>query len=124
MADRKLKILIVDDEMEILKLLKEVFELRGWDIIVTPVGTSVPIILDKEAVDVVLLDIKLPDGSGLDILKETRKKYPKLPIIMFTALGYEDRVVNEAMRSGASGYVSKGTAIHELIDVVNNALLQ
>jgi len=124
MASRKLKMLIVDDEMEMLKLMKEIFELRGWDTIVTPVGASVPVILEKEAVDAVLLDIKLPDGSGLDILKEIRKKYQKLPVIIFTALGYQESVVNEAMRYGASGYVSKGIAIQELIEVVNNALLK
>ena len=124
MPDRKLKMLIVDDEMEMLKIMKETFELRGWDTIVTPIGASVPVILEKETIDMVLQDIKLPEGSGLDILKEVRKKYPKLPVIIFTALGYQDSVVNEAMRSGASGYVSKGISIRELIEVVNNALLK
>ncbi|MFA5256489.1 MAG: response regulator [Candidatus Omnitrophota bacterium] len=124
MAERKLRMMIVDDEMGILKILKEVFELRGWETITTPTGLTVMATLEKEPIDIMLLDIKLPNGSGMEVLKSVKGKYPKLPVIMFTGFGYEDNLVNEAMRLGASGYVSKSVPIQELIEVVNNTLIK
>jgi len=115
--------LIVDDEIGILKILKEIFELRKWDVMATPTGSSVLPILEKEKVDIVLLDIKLPDGSGLEVLKAVKSKFPTLPVVMFTALGYEDNLVKTALGLGASGYVSKTVPITELIEVVNNILV-
>ena len=123
MKDTKL-MLIVDDELEILKVLREVFELRRWEVITTPTGLSVLPILEKAKPDIVLLDIKLPDGSGLDVLKTVKDKFPKLPVVMFTALGYEDSLVKKALGLGASGYVSKTVPLTELIEVVNNILVE
>jgi DNA-binding NtrC family response regulator len=116
--------MIVDDEIEILKMLKDVFELRGWETITTPTGLTVMSTLEKEPIDIILLDIKLPNGSGLTVLKNIKKKYPKLPVIMFTGFGYEDNMVNEAMHLGAAGYVSKNVPIQELIEVINNTLIK
>jgi len=116
--------LVVDDEMEILKVLREVFELRGWNVISTPTGTSVLSIIEKERVDIILLDIRLPDGSGLSVLKEIRKNDSSIPVIIYTAYGYEDELVNETIRLGASGYVSKNVPIKELIEVINNILVK
>lgn len=116
--------LIVDDEIEILKVLKEIFEIRKWDVLTTPTGLSVLPILEKEKVDIVLLDIKLPDGSGLDVLKTVKSKFPALPVIIVTALGYEDDLVNKALGLGAAGYVSKTVPLPELIEVVNNILVK
>ena len=116
--------LVVDDEIEILKILREVFELRRWEVMTTPTGLSVLPILEKAKVDIILLDIKLPDGSGLDVLKTVKDKFPKLPVVMFTALGYEDSLVKKALGLGASGYVSKTVPLTELIEVVNNILVE
>ncbi|MDD5174100.1 MAG: response regulator [Candidatus Omnitrophota bacterium] len=124
MAEKKLRMMIVDDEIEILKMLKDVFELRGWETITTPTGLTVMSTLEKEPIDIILLDIKLPNGSGLTVLKNIKKKYPKLPVIMFTGFGYEDNMVNEAMHLGAAGYVSKNVPIQELIEVINNTLIK
>ena len=123
MKDTKL-MLVVDDEIEILKILREVFELRRWEVMTTPTGLSVLPILEKAKVDIILLDIKLPDGSGLDVLKTVKDKFPKLPVVMFTALGYEDSLVKKALGLGASGYVSKTVPLTELIEVVNNILVE
>lgn len=124
MADVKRAMLVVDDEVGILKVLKELFEPRGWNVVTTPTGSSVFPTLEKEKVDLILLDIKLPDGSGLDILKGLKAKYPKLPVIIYTAYGYEDELVNKAVGLGASGYVSKSVPVRELIEVVNNTLVK
>lgn len=121
---KKLKMLVVDDEIGVLKLLKDVFSLRGWDVLTTPTGTSTQPLIEKEDIDIVLLDIRLPDGSGLDILKDIKNRYSHIPVIIFTACGYEDELVNMAIRLGASGYVSKSVPITELIEAVNNTLVK
>ena len=124
MEDPKLTMLIIDDEIEILKLFKDIFEVRGWNVFTAPIGESGLAIIEKERLDMVLLDIRLPDIQGIDILKKIRKGHKNLPVIMITALGYADNLVNESIRSGASGYVSKGVPIQELIEVIKNALVK
>ena len=113
-------ILIVDDEIDILRLFKEVFEIRGWRVFSAPTGLAAMSILEKEKISVMLLDIKLPGASGIEILSQITSKYPTLPIIMVTALGYEDELVNKAFRLGASGYISKTAPIRELIEAIKN----
>lgn len=115
--------LIVDDEIEVLRMLKEIFEPRGWNVLTVPTGSSVWPIIEKEDIKIVLLDIRLPDGSGIDILKSIKDKKRELPVIIFTAFGYEDETVDKAMKLGASGYVSKSVPIGELIEAVNNTMV-
>ncbi|MCX5679755.1 MAG: response regulator [Candidatus Omnitrophica bacterium] len=124
MKTNGLTLLAVDDELGILKLLKEVFEPRGWTVITTPTGDSVKRILGKNKVDLILLDIKLPDSSGFDILKEIKANTPSTPVIIYTACGYEDDLVKKAIQLGAIGYVSKTVSIRELIEAVDNAGLK
>jgi len=122
MADTTRAMLIVDDEAGILKTFKEIFELRGWRVFTVPTGSAALAIVEKEKIDIVLLDIKLPGESGIDTLKEIKSKKSDLPVIMVTGLGYADNLVDESMRTGASGYVSKDVPIRELIGAINNAL--
>jgi DNA-binding NtrC family response regulator len=124
MKDEKMTMLVVDDEIGVLKFVKEVFDVRGWRVMVTPIGASIWPILEREKINVILLDIRLPDESGLDILKELKSRFSDIPVIIYTAFGYEDEKVNEAIRLGASGYVSKGVPVMELIEVVNNTLIK
>ena len=122
MKEKNPVMLIVDDEVDALKTFREVFELRGWSVFTAPMGSIALSIIEKEKVDMTLLDIRLPSESGIDLLKEIKSKNPALPVVMVTALGYDDELVNEALRLGASGYVSKGVPIRELIGAVHNAM--
>lgn len=123
MDKQKMVMLAVDDELAILKILKEVFEQRQWNVIITPTGNSIWQILEKVAVDIILLDMQLPDCSGLDILKELKKRMIQTPVVVFTARDYDDELVKQAFALGAAGYSSKTASIIELQEVVNNALL-
>jgi DNA-binding NtrC family response regulator len=122
MENNKIAMMIVDDEVDVLKTFKEVFEPRGWTVFTAPTGSAALTIIEKEAISIVLLDIRLPDTSGIDLLKEIKKKRPDLPVVMVTALGYEDKLVEESIRCGASGYVSKAVSLTELVGAVDNAL--
>lgn len=114
--------LIVDDEVEILQTFKDIFEIRGWRIFTAPAGEPALAILKKEKIDIVLLDIRLPGKSGMEILKEMKSKYHNLPVVMITALGYDDHLINESIGLGASGYISKNIPIKDMIEVINTAL--
>ena len=103
-------------------MFKKMLESRGWHIFTTPTGLSALSIVEKGEIDLVLLDILLPDKSGLDVLREIKQNFPTLPVIMVTGLGYEDDLVNHAIRLGASGYVSKGVPVKEVMEVIYNTL--
>src|SRR5205085_222157 len=102
----KEKILIVDDEKMIRWTLREA--LRGWGY--TPVeAETVPdalSVFDAEQPTTVLLDINLPDGSGLDLLLEIKRRQPQAVVIMITANVMLDDTI-AALRGGAYDFIGK-----------------
>ncbi|MBN1272648.1 MAG: sigma-54-dependent Fis family transcriptional regulator [Candidatus Aminicenantes bacterium] len=115
------KILIVDDEKSILELLIVVFEKEGYAVKATPSGTKAMEWLEKQDFDLVITDIKLPEISGLDILKYLQEKRPDIPIVMITAYGSIKQAV-EALKAGAADYVVKPFDIEELKIIAAQAL--
>lgn len=78
-------------------------------------------VLEKEPVDVVLCDVKLPDGNGVDFVRTIRQSYPMLEIILLTAFGNVPDGV-QAMRNGAFDYIMKGDDNDKIIPLLNRAL--
>jgi DNA-binding NarL/FixJ family response regulator len=74
-------------------------------------------IMQQKSFDIALLDIELPDSSGLDLLKLLRKKYPKL-IIMMLSIYSEEIYATRALKYGASGYLSKDCSVETLISAI------
>lgn len=104
--DSALTVLIVDDEMTIRSTLAEAVRTWGYRTIEAATRAETLTIVERERPDAILLDVKLPDGSGISVLAELRKRSPELVIIMIT--GYvtpEDAF--EAGVKHAYGYVSK-----------------
>src|SRR5207237_8921531 len=103
---RRLSVLVVDDE----PALREVLSLRiaDWGHDVRAVGdiADAERALDSQPPDVVLCDVVLPDGSGLDLLKRIKRQDERLPVVMITAHGDIDRAV-EAMKAGATDFLTK-----------------
>lgn len=109
------RILIVDDEEHILELLEYNLEQEGYEPIKADTGEKAIEILEKEEVDLVLLDWMLPGINGIDVLKNIRSsdKINKLPVILLTAKGDEiSKVVG--LEVGADDYLTKPFSIHEL----------
>jgi two-component system, NarL family, invasion response regulator UvrY len=75
----------------------------------------------SEPWDVVLLDISLPDRSGLDVLKELRREYPALPVLVLS-MHPEEQFAVRVLRAGAAGYVTKRTATKDLTAAVKKVL--
>lgn len=105
------KILIVDDEETIVVAAKTALEVYGYEVETASSGFES---LEKlENIDIVLLDIKMPEMNGIETLKEIKKRKPKLPVIMITAYATVDTAI-EAMKCGAADYVRKPFNVDEL----------
>jgi DNA-binding NtrC family response regulator len=114
-------ILIVDDEEKLRSLLKRIISLEGFTIYEAANLKTASKILEKESIDVLLCDVKLPDGNGVSFIQETKKKFPLLEIILLTAYGnIADGV--QAMKYGAFDYITKGDDNDKIIPLLNNAL--
>ncbi len=110
----KARILVVEDEESIRGGLCDVLVYHGWLPTAVESGEEG---LEKglaEKFDLVLLDLMLPGLSGLDVCRRLREKIPALPILMLTAKGSEDDVV-QGFRCGADDYVTKPFSIRELV---------
>lgn len=107
------KLLLVDDDHELIDLLKELLELEGFEIQVAYDGEQALSKLNN-AIDLLLLDIMMPKKNGIDTLKEIRQKKHHIPIIMLTARGSElDRILG--LELGADDYLTKPFNDRELI---------
>ena len=69
-------VLIIDDEEKLLKLLSRIVSLEGYTVLEAGSVKAAQKLMEKESIDVVLCDVKLPDGNGVDFVKETKSKYP------------------------------------------------
>lgn len=113
-------ILIIDDEEKLRRLLKRIISLEGFDVIEAGSFKEAARQLDKEVPDVVLCDVKLPDGNGVDFIKEIKAKHPSTEIILLTAYGnIADGV--KAMRNGAFDYITKGDDNDKIIPLLHRA---
>ena len=113
--------LIVDDEADIRDLVS--ITLNRMDITALAAGTIGEAIrlLGSNAFDLCLTDMKLPDGSGIDLIRHIAEGYPHIPVAMITAHGSMESAV-AAMKAGAFDFVSKPVDIHLLRRLVESAL--
>lgn len=112
----KKTVLTVDDEQNILELLKYNLEKNGFDVIQASSGETALELLREHKVDIMLLDLMLPGIDGLELLKNIRNmdQHKRTPVIMLTAKSEEiDKVLGLEM--GADDYIAKPFGIHELM---------
>jgi DNA-binding response OmpR family regulator len=85
-----MKILVVDDESNILKLYQTELQDEGYEVVTANSGTEAIEVFEKENPDIVTLDILMPDIDGIQVLRQMKEKRPNIPIIMLTAYDYRD----------------------------------
>lgn len=115
------KVLIIDDEEKLRSLLGRIIALEGFTVIQAGTIKAAMKLLEKEKADVVLCDVKLPDGNGVDFVKQVKPLYPQLEIILLTAYGNIGDGV-QAMKNGAFDYITKGDDNDKIIPLLNRAL--
>lgn len=114
-------ILIVDDEETIRHFLAQFFRGKGFEVVVAENGAEAIRIAEAQWLDVVLLDLKLPDLEGVEVLRQLRQENPDLPVIMMTAFGEVPSAVG-AMRLGAYDYMAKPLNLEQVGATVDKAL--
>jgi two-component system response regulator PilR (NtrC family) len=115
------RILIVDDEASLRETLGIIFTKEGFEARLAQNFTEGLADALRSSPDVILCDIKMPDGNGLDLLRKVKAEHPQIPVIMITAhTSTEDAV--EAMKVGAVDYIKKPFNNDELILIVRRAL--
>lgn len=102
----KFNILILDDEQVVCNSMKRILQNEEWLVLTANTYNESSDILDRKNIDLLLLDYKLDDTNGIDVLKDIREKYPSLAVIMITAYGSIDIAV-EAMKLGAYDFIQK-----------------
>lgn len=121
-----IKVIITDDHPLVREGLKKVVSQESIDIkVVNEASTAVELLnlLSKELPDVVVLDIAMPGRNGLDVLKEIKELYPKLPVLILS-MHPEDRFATRAIKAGAAGYLTKAGVSDELVTAIRIIVTQ
>jgi DNA-binding response OmpR family regulator len=107
------RVLIIDDDERLCKLLQEYLEGNGYHVFTVGEGSEALRIIEREWPDIIILDIMLPGKDGLEVLKEINREY-SIPVIMLTAKGEDtDRIIG--LELGADDYISKPFNPRELL---------
>jgi len=114
--EQSARVLIVEDDRDMRRLLTAVFRSEGFEVAaVDQVSSAVPLLI--EGFDLVVTDIRLPGKSGLELLATIREGHPDLPVVVMTAFGDEDAHASAA-ELRASQFLDKPFSIDQLRDVI------
>jgi two-component system nitrogen regulation response regulator NtrX len=114
-------ILVVDDEPQILQVVAGILQDEGFEVLTASDGETALKLAAEEAPDLVLLDIALPGQDGLEVLKEVKRLYPLLPVVMISAYGSVENAV-KATRLGAFDFIEKPPHADTILLTIRNAL--
>ncbi|MFZ1177626.1 MAG: two-component system response regulator TcrX [Mycobacterium sp.] len=109
-----INVLVVDDEVVLAEMVSMALRYEGWNIATAGDGSSAVAAARAQRPDVVVLDVMLPDMSGLDVLHKLREENPQLPVLLLTAKdAVEDRIAG--LTAGGDDYVTKPFSIEEVV---------
>ncbi len=112
------KILVVDDEVAVRETLCDLLQNEECFASSCSSGEEALVFLAKQECDIVLLDIKLAEASGLEVLKNIRQIYKELPVVMITGFGYDEDLIAKSRQLGCSGYVGKNMSAAKIITII------
>ncbi|MBK9336577.1 MAG: sigma-54-dependent Fis family transcriptional regulator [Lewinellaceae bacterium] len=115
------KILIVDDEMPIRRILREILEFEQYDVEEAADGLECVSKVQREKYDVIIMDIKMPKMDGIEALERLQILSPETPVIMVSGHGTIDTAV-EAVKKGAFDFISKPPDLNRMLITVRNAM--
>jgi two-component system response regulator PilR (NtrC family) len=115
------KILVADDEASMIEMLEIMLDQEGYKVSTAKSTDEAIELLEKENIDLVLSDIKIPSGGGISILRASMQRDRTRPVIMITAHASADTAV-EAMKIGACDYITKPFNVDEMKIIIKNAL--
>lgn len=115
-----MRVLLVDDESQFVEALAERLQLRGFEALVANDGPAALDLLEKDLVGLVVLDLRMPEMDGLEVLRRIKERWPKTQVIIATGHGdEEDR--RKCLELGAFAFLSKPVNIKELSRLLREA---
>jgi len=117
----KIRLLLVDDEEGFVNVLSKRMSKRGFTVSDANSGSEAIQILRKQDFDVVVLDLKMEDMDGIEVLRIIKKMVPDLPVIMLTGHGSEE-ASKEGLKLGAVDYLTKPCELEDLISKIHEAV--
>ncbi len=121
MSDTAMRLLLVDDEVGFLDVLQKRLSKRGLSVVPASSGTKAIQVLRKQDFDVAILDLKLEDMDGIEVLQVFKKMVPDMPVIMLTGHGSE-QAAREGMAHGAFDYLLKPCDLEDLLEKIHQAV--
>lgn len=115
------KILIVDDEAEICSVLRLFFQKQGYQVVTCTDGDGAIGLVSQERPQLVILDMKMPGISGVEVLRILREKRSAAKVIMLSAVK-DDGVIQETLRLGADAYLTKPFRLDHMAQLVESVI--
>ncbi len=115
------KILLIDDEEKLRSLLAKILSLEGYEVLMSGTLKAALTQLEKEEIPVILCDVKLPDGNGVEAISKLKQASPHSEIIFLTAYGHISDGV-KAIKEGAFDYITKGDDNDKILPLVSKAM--
>ena len=115
--EKNLKILIVDDEPNILEVLQSFFESEGYDVITADCGASAISLLEEPYPQIILLDIRMPDMDGIQCLRLIKDKAPEIQVVMMSGFATV-QMAKKSLTIGAFDYICKPLSFPHLKEVI------
>lgn len=116
----KMKIMLVDDEERFLLTTSKLMEKLGFAVLTAASGDQCLKLLEKQSVHVVILDVKMPGMDGIETLKNIKRLYPLIEVIMLTGHATAESAV-DGLKSGATDYLTKPISVDDLIAKADGA---
>ncbi len=116
----ELKLLLIDDEEKFVSTLAERLELRGFKVKVANDGEDGLKIVESDLPDLIVLDLKMPGLSGIEVLKRIKSSHPDLPVILLTGYGSTEEGIM-GKQAGVLDYMTKPLNINELLSKIDEA---
>ena len=115
------KLLVVDDEIGVSDDLRDFLRKRGYDAISTTSGIEALQLIKREKPNIIVLDILMEGMTGIEVLREIKKTYPKIRVIMLTALE-DEATQDQCKKLGASAYIIKPYSYEEILKAAHKLI--
>lgn len=119
--DKKIKIVIVDDESELVFPMADRLEMRGFDVQAADSSTSALMLFEKDRFDIALIDVKMPGISGIDLMKMIFRLQPDIKVILMSGHGTEE-LVRDCKKMGACDLLIKPVKMRDLIERIHGII--
>lgn len=119
----QIRVLIADDEIEFISTLEARLKLRNFDTATASSGVAALKAIEQDPPDVLVLDLKMPDLNGLEVLAKVKESFPSIEVIILTGHGSFE-AGKEGMEQGAFDYIMKPVDLNQLIGKIEEAYLK